>query len=639
LLSNAWLILLFPLLGFLYSSLIGRVVSRRSCGIVASLAIGASFVAGLIALSEMLALPEESRAIEIQLYTWIAAGNLSVPFSILLDPLSMVMVLVITGVGFLIHVYATGYMQGDTGYARFFAYMNLFVLAMLMLVLAGNFVQLIVGWGGVGFSSYALISFWFHESKNAAAGTKAFVVNSVGDIGLILATFLIFVRFGRLDYTGVFSGVSRTLDFNGGYVTAIALLLLLGAAAKSAQFPLHIWLPDAMAGPTPVSALIHAATMVTAGVYLIARMHPIFLMSPTAMAAVAVVGAFTALFAATIGLVQPNIKRVLAYSTVSQLGYMFLAVGVGAFTAGMFHLITHAFFKAVLFLSAGGVIHALGGEENLNKMGGLRKALPVMYWSFLLGALANVGFPLTSGFFSKDEILLSAFASERGSQVLGAMALVSVVFTGFYVFRAFFMAFHGESHVDPHHHIHKPGAAMSLPVALLGILAAVGGGLQFLAGPGTIDRFLEPVFTRYARPVPMVVEADAMQEPLMFFSVVLGLAGIALAFVMYVRQPKLAAVVGGWYPGLYKLLLNKYWVDEAYGLLIVRPGLWTGRFFSNVFDPAVTDGLIGVFTGAIRGTSLGLRRLQSGYIRDYALAVMAGAVVIVFYLLQVGGTR
>ncbi|HEX9015020.1 MAG TPA: NADH-quinone oxidoreductase subunit L, partial [Chloroflexota bacterium] len=368
--TNAWLILLFPLLGFLYSALIGRVLSRRSCGIVASLAVGASFVVGLMALSEMLALPPESRHSYTVLYTWIAAGNLTVPFSLLLDPLSMTMVLVVTGVGFLIHVYATGYMHGDTGYARFFAYMNLFVLAMLMLVLSGNFVQLVVGWGGVGFSSYALISFWFHESKNAAAGTKAFVVNSVGDIGLILAIFLIWVKVGRVDYPGVFEKISGGVAFNGQYVTIICLLLFVAAAAKSAQFPLHIWLPDAMAGPTPVSAHIHAATMVTAGVYLVARMHPIFLLSPTAMGVVAAIGAFTALFAATIGLVQPNIKRVLAYSTVSQLGYMFVAVGVGAFTAGMFHLVTHAFFKATLFLSAGSVIHALGGEENLDRMGG-----------------------------------------------------------------------------------------------------------------------------------------------------------------------------------------------------------------------------------------------------------------------------
>jgi NADH-quinone oxidoreductase subunit L len=318
---------------------------------------------------------------------------------------------------------------------------------------------------------------------------------------------------------------------------------------------------------------------------------------------------------------------------------MFLAVGVGAFTAGMFHLITHAFFKAVLFLSAGGVIHALGGEENLAKMGGLRKGLPVMYWGFLLGALANVGFPLTAGFFSKDEILLAAFASERGSLVLGIVALISVVFTGFYVFRAFFMAFHGESHVDPHHHLHKPGVAMSLPVALLGILAAVGGGLQFLAGPGTLDRFLEPVFTRYAKPVHMVAEAEAISEPLMIASVVMGLVGIAVAYFMYVRYPRLATEVGSWYPRLCTLLLNKYWIDEAYGLFIVRPALWTGRLLSNVFDPAVTDGLIGVFTGTIHAASLGLRGLQSGYLRDYALAVMAGAVVIVFYLLQVGGVR
>ncbi len=656
-LTNGWLILLFPLLGFLYSSLVGRVVSRRSCGVVASLAVGASFVVGLLALSEMLARPEEHRSIYTVLYTWIGAGNLSVPFSLLLDPLSMTMVLVITGVGFLIHVYATGYMHGDAGYARFFAYMNLFVLAMLVLVTSGNFVQLVVGWGGVGFSSYALISFWFHESKNAAAGTKAFVVNSVGDIGLLLAIFMIWVKLGRVDYPGVFEKAGTAFDLNGSYILTICLLLFVAAAAKSAQFPLHIWLPDAMAGPTPVSALIHAATMVTAGVYLISRMNPLYVMSPTAMSVVAGIGAFTALFAATIGLVQPNIKRVLAYSTVSQLGYMFLAVGVGAFGAGMFHLVTHAFFKATLFLSAGCVIHALGGEENLNKMGGLRKALPITYWAFLLGALANVGFPFTSGFFSKDEILFGAFATERASQVAGGMALLSVVFTGFYVFRAFFMAFHGSprwsvaggsgalvthhSSVITHHshEVHKPGIAMNLPVAILGLMALVGGGLQYIAGPESFGRFLEPVFKEYAKPVETVQGTEAIRDPLMFASVILGLTGIAVAYLMYVRRTALAAEIGAWYPKLYTLLLNKYYVDEAYGLLIVRPALWSGRLLSNLFDPAVTDGLIGLFTGTVRGLSAGLRTLQTGYLRDYALAIIAGAVVIVGYLMQTGGMR
>lgn len=636
-LTGAWLIPLFPLLGFLYSALVGRTVSHRSCGLVGSAVVGLSFLTGLGVLFDLLALPEKSRAVDLVLYTWIGAGDLAVPFSILVDPLSVLMVLVVTGVGFLIHVYATGYMHGDPGYGRFFAYMNLFVLSMLMLVLAGNFVLLIVGWGGVGFSSYALISFWFHDPKNAAAGTKALVMNTIGDVGLILAAILVFLNFGRVDYSGVFEHASDKLPFNGPLVTAIALLLLLGAAAKSAQLPLHTWLPDAMAGPTPVSALIHAATMVTAGVYLVSRMHPIFLLSPTAMAVVATIGAVGAVFAATIGLVQPNLKRVLAYSTVSQLGYMFLAVGVGAFTAGMFHLVTHAFFKATLFLAAGGVIHALGGEEDLRRMGGLRRVVPVMYWGFLIGALANVGFPLTSGFFSKDKILFGAFASERGSALLGGLALLSVVFTGFYVFRAFFMAFHGESRAEHggHQHGHLPGASMSIPVALLAVLAALGGYLQFVAGPGSFERFLEPVFHHYAKPVELAHDA-VLQQSLMASSVTLGLLGIAAAFVMYVRDPRLPARLGGAVSWLYRLLLNKYYVDEIYDLLFVRSLRAIGGFLSGAFEPAATDGVVKGVTGTIRGASLVLRRAQTGFLRDYAVAILAGAVVIVAYVLQAG---
>ena len=640
-LSNAWLILLFPALGFLYSALVGRLVSRGSCGVIASGAVGLSFLVGLLALFEMLALPAESRAVELRLYTWIAAGELSVPFSLLVDPLSIVMVLVVTGVGSLIHVYATGYMAGDPGYARFFALMNLFVLAMLVLVLAGNFLLLVVGWGGVGFSSYALIAFWFQKPENAAAGTKAFVVNTIGDVGLLLGIFLIFVNFGRLDYTVVFSQASQRLDHDGPMVTAIVLLLLVGAAAKSAQLPLHVWLPDAMAGPTPVSALIHAATMVTAGVYLIARAHPLYQLSPTAMTVVATIGALSALFSATIGLVQPNIKKVLAYSTISQLGYMFLGVGVGAFAAGMFHLVTHAFFKALLFLAAGGVIHALAGEEDLRRMGGLRSSLPTIYWGFMIGALALAGFPLLSGFFSKDEIVYAAFASEHGSAVLGAIALATVALTGFYAFRALFMAFHGESRVDDHvaHHLHSPGASMVVPVILLAILSAVGGYLQFLAGPGTLERFLEPVFHRYAEPVHVVPGGEAMQRPLMVISVALGLLGIALAYVTYVASPRLAERVGSWYPGLYRLLLNRWYVDELYGLLVVRPTRRLGDFLSDAVDPAFTDEIVRGAARAVQTGSLGLRRLQTGFLRDYALGVLAGAVLVVAYLLQVGGIR
>ncbi|HEX2987115.1 MAG TPA: NADH-quinone oxidoreductase subunit L [Chloroflexota bacterium] len=593
------------------------------------------------AFLEMLSLPAAARTVEIPLWSWIVAGKLSVPFSLLLDPLSILMVLVVTGVGFLIHVYATGYMHGDTDYARFFALMNIFVLAMLMLVMAGNFLLLVVGWGGVGFASYALISFWFQKPANAAAGTKAFVMNSIGDVGMLLATFLIFINFGRVDFTGVFSQASQKLAVNSPVATAIVLLLLIGAAAKSAQLPLHTWLPDAMAGPTPVSALIHAATMVTAGVYLIARTHPLYQLSPTAMSVVAIIGAVSALFAATIGLVQPNIKRVLAYSTISQLGYMFLAVGVGAFTAGMFHLVTHAFFKALLFMAAGGVIHALAGEEDLNKMGGLWKKVPSMYIGFLVGALALAGFPMLSGFFSKDEIIFAAFASQQGSPILGAIALAVVALTGFYVFRAFFLCFHGTSRVDPEvaHHIHKPGLSMVAPVGVLTVLAALGGYVNFIGGSGALDRFLAPVFERYTHPVAMAEGAEAIQEPLMLISVLMGLSGIFVAYLMYVRYPKSAARVGSWYPGLYKLFLNKWYVDELYGFLFLRSGRWLGELLSGPIDWAITDGLVRGTARCVQWCSLGFRRMETGFVRDYALAILLGATVVLFYLIQMGGVR
>jgi len=381
--------------------------------------------------------------------------------------------------------------------------------------------------------------------------------------------------------------------------------------------------------------------MVTAGVYLIARAHPLFLLSPTAMLVVATIGALTALFAATIGLVQPNIKRVLAYSTVSQLGYMFLAVGVGAYAAGMFHLVTHAFFKALLFMAAGGVIHALAGEEDLNRMGGLWKKLPTMYIGFVVGALALAGFPLLSGFFSKDEIIFAAFASERGNAILGAMALASVVLTGFYIFRAVFMAFHGESRIDHHvaEHIHKPGSDMVVPVLILTLLAAFGGYIQFAAGPGTVEQFLAPVFDKYAHPVQLAPEAEAIQLPLMTISVLLGLAGIATAFAMYVLWPQLPKDVGSWYPRLYKLLLNKYYVDELYAIVFLKPGRRLGELLSGDVDGFVTDGIVRGASRTVEISSLGLRRLQTGFLRDYALGILAGAVAIVAYLIQAGGLK
>jgi len=496
--ENVWLALLLPLVGFVWCALFGRAWPRLA-GWIASSAIGLSFVAALSVLSGLLSLAPNDRVRVGDLYSWIVSGSgagaVDVPIRVLVDPLSTLMLVVVTGVSFLIHVYATGYMRGDPGYGRFFAYMNLFVFSMLLLVLAGNFLLLMVGWGGVGLCSYLLIAFWFQVPANAAAGVKAFVVNAIGDAGLILASALILTTFNTLDYVTVFKSARTTLPVGSSVVLAITLLLLLAAVAKSAQLPLYVWLPDAMAGPTPVSALIHAATMVTAGVYLIARASPLFTLAPFTIELIGWIGAITALFAATIGLVKLNIKRVLAYSTVSQLGYMFLAVGVGGFTAGIFHLMTHAFFKALLFLAAGAVIHYLHGDEEMPRMGGLARRLPLVYATFLAGALAISGFPLLSGFFSKDEIIGLAFTSPLGNPALGVIALVTAALTAVYMFRLVFMTFHGKSRVAPEvlEHAHEPGSSMTVPLVVLSLLSVFGGYLEF---PG--NRFASSLLPRFS---------------------------------------------------------------------------------------------------------------------------------------------
>ena len=627
-----WLALAFPALGFLYCATLGTLLPRRLAGYVGSGAIGISFIVVLARLFSLLGQPESSRIKTDTLYTWFAGGDLSIPMGLLIDPLSITMGLVVTGVGFVIHVYSTGYMSDDDGYVRFFAYMNLFILAMLVLVLANNFVMLLIGWGGVGLCSYLLIAFWFERREAAAAGIKAFVVNAIGDVGIMLATFLMIVNLGAIEYGEVFESASNR-PAGEGVITAITLLLLLGAAAKSAQLPLYVWLPDAMAGPTPVSALIHAATMVTAGVYLIARSHPLFEQAPLTMVVVAIIGALTALFAATIGAVKTNIKRVLAYSTVSQLGYMTLALGVGAFGAGLFHLVTHAFFKALLFLAAGAVIHALAGEEEMERMGGLRSRLPLVYWTFLIGALALIGFPLFSGFFSKDEIIAAVFLSENGGWALGLIAVLTSAITGYYVFRAFFLTFHGESRVpdDVAAHLHRPGLNIYVPLIVLAAFSAVAGFIQIPGATNVFESFLHPTFAEAHQPEIggggywLIAAASAGA----------GIAGLALAYSNFGRPRPVSAEFSsdGW---LRRLLLNDYYIEHFYRLAFVRPVYWLGNLISIVADPLIIDGIVrGVYIYTRAGARV-LGVFQTGYARTYLVVMVAGAVLIVAYALGVG---
>lgn len=630
--SNVWLVLLFPIIGFVWCLIFGRTWPRLS-GWVASLMIGLSFIAAISVLIGVLALAPDDRIRVGTLYTWIGSGAVSVPLGILVDPLSTVMILVVTGVSFVIHVYANGYMAGDPGFGRFFCYMNLFVLSMLVLVLSGNFLLLMVGWAGVGLCSYLLIAFWFEKPEAAAAGVKAFVVNAIGDAGLILASSLILLTFKSLDYFTVFHDAKQALPVGGGTVTAITLLLLVAAVAKSAQLPLYVWLPDAMAGPTPVSALIHAATMVTAGVYLIARASPLFTLAPFTMGLIAWIGAITALFAATIGLVKPNIKRVLAYSTVSQLGYMFLAVGVGGFAAGIFHLMTHAFFKALLFLAAGAVIHALAGEEDMRKMGGLRTKLPIAYWTFLAATLAISGVPGFSGFFSKDEIISLAFTSSGGNIVLGLIALVTAGLTAVYMFRAFFMTFHGDSRVDGHvaEHLHRPGWEMAAPLVVLGVLAVIGGYVQF-PGEG-FDNFLVPAFTTFG--VTPAIE-HGLNPAISAASVIFAVGGILIAWAIWYRNPKSAVSLGKAFGPIRGILLNDYGVDALYTLAIVGSVRALGRLCSSVVDALVIEGVVNGIGDAVRGASVGVSRLESGYVRTYAVAILTGAIVIIAFMARGG---
>ncbi len=615
--EHLWLIPALPLAGFLVNGVLGRRVSKAVVHSVAIGAVALSFLWVLKTLSGLM--PLETAHVE-RYGSWIATGSLEFALEFAVDRLTAVMLLVVTGVGLLIHIYSVGYMAHEGGYYRFFAYLNLFMFFMLTLVLANNFLLLFVGWEGVGLCSYLLIGFYFLRRSATTAGNKAFIVNRIGDFGFSLAMFLMVVTFGSLEFSKVFAGVEgMPVEATAGVVTAICLLLFVGATGKSAQIPLYVWLPDAMEGPTPVSALIHAATMVTAGVYMIARSWPLFTHAPLAMDVVATVGLLTALVAATIGMTQFDIKKVFAYSTVSQLGYMILGVGVGAFGAGIFHLVTHAFFKALLFLGAGSVIHALSGEQDLRKMGGLRKHTPITFATLVCAAVAIAGVPPFSGFFSKDEILLAAHHHHPWMYWVGAL---TAGMTAFYVFRAIFLCFFGEYRGEAHPHESPP--SMTIPLIVLAALSLGGGFIP-------VPHFLEPVFPAME---------GAHETALVFVSVALGLGGIALAAWFYVLRPGLADRVAESLGGLYRLVYNKYFVDEVYWAMVVRPVVGGSRaVLWRVMDAGLIDGMVNGIGGRARDAGRVLRLLQSGNIRSYAAWVLLGSVFAIIAMGVAGGVR
>ena len=605
-------VLIAPLAGFLVNALFGRLLPRRAVAWIGAGSIGIAFI---FAVNLLLQLLTGAQPLDQTYFTWWQSSDFNVPFNLYVDQLSSLMILVITGVGFLIHVYSIGYMREDPGYSRFFAYMNLFVFSMLLLVISGNLLWLIIGWAMVGLSSYLLIGFWFDRPTAVLAARKAFVMNTIGDVGMVFAAFLIFLNLRVLDYQGLFSRVHE-LPKGGGVITAICLLLLVGAVAKSAQLPLHTWLPDAMEGPTPVSALIHAATMVTAGVYLVARMHMLYDWAPAAAATVAVIGGVTAIFAATIGTSQVDIKRILAYSTMSQIGYMFLAVGIGAYAAGMFHFMTHAFFKALLFMAAGNVIHAFHDDQDIRHMGNLRAGLPITFWTFLVGTLSITGFPLLAGFFSKDEIIRAALSAPGTEFWLGVIALITAGLTAYYMFRLFFIAFGWEwlSHDD--RHLHEALPVQTIPIVILAVGAVVGGYIP-------VANFLSPVFGH------AVEVGTGAFIGLAALSVLVALIGFLTAYLLHARRPDLAVVWRTRLGPIHTLVEHKYYVDELYDRVFVRPGLAFARFLNDIVEPRVIDGAVNGIADFFLLEAREFRLIQTGRVGTYALWTLGGAIGVV----------
>jgi NADH-quinone oxidoreductase subunit L len=629
--SVLFLIPFFPLVGFLVNGIAGHRLPARTSGRIGVAAAGAAFASALAAVGILWSVPPEMRVLEASLGDWIAAGSFSSALEFRLDPLSAVMVLVVTGVGFLIHVYSLGYMHGDGAEWRFFAYLNLFLVAMLCLVLGANLLVVFLGWEGVGLCSYLLIGFWYTKEAPPAAGLKAFLVNRVGDFAFLVGLLLLARTFGTLDIAEILARAPRELVPGGHLVTAIALLLFIGATGKSAQIPLHVWLPDAMEGPTPVSALIHAATMVTAGVYLVARMHVLYLMAPTALTVVAVIGLATALMAATIAVTQTDVKRVLAYSTISQLGYMFLGCGVGAFTAAVFHLMTHAFFKALLFLGSGSVIHAMGGEQDMRRMGGLKTHLPVTYVTFLAGALAISGiFPL-AGFFSKDEILFETYLA-RGPLIY-ALALGGAALTAFYMFRLVALTFLGRSRFGPEVHPHESPRSMTSVLIALAVLSVAGGwvGIAFIPGWNRFAEFLAPVFAG-AEHIALTAhhgeKSHRLELALAGVSLAAAIAGILAALNAYLWRPAVGTALRAKLPAFYGLFANKYYFDVIYDRLVVRPLFALAALSYRTIDVGIIDRMVNGVAAAVRGGANVLRVVQTGNVRRYALVIALGAAVL-----------
>ena len=662
--TYGWLVLAFPLLGTLVIGFGYRVLPGNVAGVIGTAAIGLAFLAALGALIKLQGHSPSHRELESSLWNYASTVGINARLSILVDPLSVFMILIVTGISTMIHLYSISYLEEDRGFARYFAYLNFFVFSMLLLVLAGNFLLLIVGWAFVGAASYLLISFWYRRSTATKAGIKAFVINVVGDVGLVLGTYFIFKHTHTLNFLATFKAAPHVFVKGEADIVAGCLLLLVGAIAKSAQIPLHTWLPDAMEGPTPVSALIHAATMVTAGVYLIARMHVLFELAPAAQDTGAVIGAATLLIAGTIALTQTDIKRVIAYSTMSQIGYMIMGVSVGAYAAGMFHLMTHAFFKALLFMGAGSIIGAMGGEQSLQKMGGFRKALPFTFICFIIGGLALSGIPPFSGFFSKDDILL--VTAERGGWhwALYVIGYIGAFLTAIYTFRMIFRAFYGDPvaearelegghlhHAEvptnpangevedtdvgfpgPHHTVAERALPMKVAMTVLAI-GAVGAGLVQVPGvDDVIVNFLRPTFA--SSPLYEPHTKDGLLIFGMVLGTVLGLSGIAIAYRIWVKQPSIAVTARERFGALYELFVNKWYFDELIDFAIVRPAAAAGSFGKNTFERVfVQDTMIGGTTGLVRAGSAAVRAVQNGFLRYYAALLVVGVAGVGFYFL------
>jgi NADH-quinone oxidoreductase subunit L len=647
-LDHLWIIIVLPLLGSAINGLLGKNFSKTIVNSVGIGSIALAFLSFAELVREFAQLPAEQIPWVKTYFTWIIAGQFKVDFSLQVDQLTIIMLGVVTFVSLLVHIYSTGYMAHEEGYYRFFSYLNLFVFFMLTLVLAANVVLMFVGWEGVGLCSYLLIGFWFLKQSAISAGKKAFITTRIGDFGFTIGILLLFWTFKSVDFGTIFKQLVSAppeAAVPTGILTTICLLLFTGAVGKSAQLPLYVWLPDAMEGPTPVSALIHAATMVTAGVYMIARMNPLFSRAPVAMFVVALVGALTAFYAATIGLVQTDIKKVLAYSTVSQLGYMFLGLGVGAYASGVFHLMTHAFFKGLLFLAAGSVIHAMGGDQEMPHMGGLRTKIPITFWCMFIATFAITGIPGFAGFFSKDEILEAARAS---NPFLWALGLIGAGLTSFYMFRLIFLTFFGKPRYDEHEvHVHESPRSMTVPLIFLAILSTVGGWVaapHLVGGTEYFDKFLHPVFTMYA-PAGAEGAAEAVEAPgimllhaLTGWPVLIALAGLLVAWWFYIKSPQTPKKLAESLRAPYTLLLHKYYVDELYNAAIIQPLLWIStNVLWHVVDEGVIDGTVNGIARVSRETGSEAREIQSGNARSYATWVVIGAVGVTVLMLGLWG--